>query len=288
MLTGITTSTPQEDAEPWPGGSARPVLDYLTGTLGMTGAGARELLKAARTAQAETGPGALADYPVPGRDAHLLIHYAPGSRAYRFKLTAPGENEAPPGTNPEPGAPGNQPGPDGPPGGRETPGGSPAGDAGLAPAPERPALPEPAKITVTIWHNVAFDGQGRHTAMLDGYQPGDAMVAVFAYQADPGRPAEGIADEAFAIFNKHPRDAAGAELARAYYGRSLRSLSVGDVVVIGEVALAVGRPAGWEPVSGSVNEVRTCEHGTRPLPVPAEPGEPVPGSPAKEYRDDCP
>jgi hypothetical protein len=66
----------------------------------MTGAGARELLKAARTAQAETGPGALADYPVPGGDAHLLIHYAPGSRAYRFNLTAP-ENEAPPGTNPE-------------------------------------------------------------------------------------------------------------------------------------------------------------------------------------------
>ena len=227
MLTGITTrtSTPQEDAEPWPGGSAEPVLDYLTGTLGMTDAGARELLKAARTAQAETGPGTLADYPVPGRDAHLLIHYAPGSRAYRFKLTAPGKNEAPPGTNPEPGAPGNQPGPDGPPGGRETPDGSPAGDAGRAPAPERPAPPGPAKITVTIWHNVAFDGQGRHTAMLDGYQPGDPVVAVFAYQADPGRPAEGIADEAFAIFNDHPRDAAGAELARAYYGRRLRSLS---------------------------------------------------------------
>ena len=119
MLNGITTrtSTPHEDAEPWPGGSARPVLDYLTGTLGMTGAAARELLKAARTAQAETGPGALADYPVPGGDAHLLIHYAPSSRAYRFKLTAPGENEVPPGTNPEPGtAPGNRPGPDGPPG----------------------------------------------------------------------------------------------------------------------------------------------------------------------------
>ena len=64
-------------------------------------------------------------------------------------------------------------------------------------------------------------------------------------------------------------------------------LSVGDVVVIGEVALAAGR-AGWEPVSGSLNEVRTCEHGTRPLPVPAAPGEPAPGSPAKEYHDDCP
>jgi hypothetical protein len=44
----------------------------------MTGAGARELLTAARTARAGTGPGALADYPVPGGDARLLIHYAPG------------------------------------------------------------------------------------------------------------------------------------------------------------------------------------------------------------------
>jgi len=131
MLNGITTrtSTPHEDAEPWPGGSARPVLDYLTGTLGMTGADARELLKAARTAQAETGPGTLADYPVPGGDAHLLIHYAPGSRAYRFKLTTPE-----PGT-----APGNQPGPDGPSRGRETPDGSPTGDVGSAPAPGLPA-----------------------------------------------------------------------------------------------------------------------------------------------------
>ena len=266
MLTGITTrtSTPQEDAELWPGGSAEPVLDYLTGTLGMTDAGARELLKAARTAQAETGPGTLADYPVPGRDAHLLIHYAPGSRAYRFKLTAPGKNEAPPGTNPEPGASGNQP-----------------ADAGLAPAPERSAPPRPAKITVTIWHNVAFDGQGRHTAMLDGYQPGDPVVAVFAYQADPGRPAEGIAAEAFAIFNDHPRDAAGAELACAYYGRSLRSLSAGDLVAVGETLLAVGRPAGWDPVSGPLIEVRTREHGTRPLPLPSH-------ATAKEYSDGCP
>ena len=71
MLTGITTrtSTPQEDTELWPGGSARPFLAYLTGTLGMTETDARELLKAARTAQAETGPGTLVGYPVPGGDA---------------------------------------------------------------------------------------------------------------------------------------------------------------------------------------------------------------------------
>jgi hypothetical protein len=233
MLTAITTrpSTPQEDAELWPGGSARPVLAYLTGTLGMTGAGARELLKAARTAQAETGPGALADYPVPGGDARLLIHYAPGSRAYRFNLTTPG-NDVPPGTSPEPGtAPGNQPRPHGPSRSPETPHGKPAGDPGGTPAPGLPAPPggadQPgAGITVTIWHNVAFDAQGRHTAMLDGYQPGDPMVRVFAYQGSPGRSAEEIADEAFDTFNDHPRDPGGADLACAYHGRRLRSLSV--------------------------------------------------------------
>ena len=104
--------------------------------------------------------------------------------------------------------------------------------------------------------------------MLDGYQPGDPVVRVFAYQASPGRSAEEIADEAFAIFNDHPGDAAGAELACAYYGRRLRSLSVGDVVAVGEVALAVGSAAGWDPVRGPLTEVRTSEHGTRPLPLP--------------------
>jgi len=234
MLNGITTrpGTPQEDAEPWPGGSARPVLRYLTATVGMTDASARELLTAARTAQAEAGPGTLADYPVPGGNAHLLIHYAPGSRAYRLKLTAPGENEVPPGANAAPdAAPGNLAAPDGPPRGRETPHGTPVGDAGSAPAPGLPGPPGgaaeqgPATVTVTIWHNVAFDGQGRHLAMLDGYQPGDPVVAVFTYQADPGRPAEQIADEAFDTFNNHPRDPDGADLACAYYGRRLRSLS---------------------------------------------------------------
>ncbi|HEX5293943.1 MAG TPA: hypothetical protein VFX25_34135 [Streptosporangiaceae bacterium] len=289
MLTGITTraSTPQEDAELWPGGSARPVLAHLTGTLGMTDADARELLKAARTAQAEGGPGTLADYPVPGGDARLLIHYAPGSRSYRFNLTTPG-NDVPPGTSPEPGtAPGNQPRLHGPSRSPETPHGNPAGDPGGTPAPGLPAAPGgaaqpgPAGITVTIWHNVAFDGQGRHTAMLDGYQPGDPVVRVFAYQASPGRPAEEIAEEAFAIFNDHPADAAGADLACAYYRRRLRSLSVGDVVAVvadGEVRLAVGK-AGWSPVPGPLTEVRTSEHGTRPLPLPGSaPGSrPTPG-----------
>jgi hypothetical protein len=277
MLNAITTrtSTPQEDAELWPGGSARPVLAYLTGTLGMTGADARELLTAARTAQAGAGPGTVADYPVPGGGARLLIHYAPGSRAYRLKLTT-AEHEPPAGTDPEPGtAPANRPGPGRPPGGRETPDGTPAGDAGGTPVPGLPAPPRgaaqpgPGKITVTIWHNVAHDGEGRHSAMLDGYQPGDPMVRVFTYQADPaGRPPEEIADEAFDTFNDHPRDRDGADLACAYYGRRLGSLSKGDVVAVGEIALAVAS-LGWTPVRGGLNEVRTSEHGTRPLPAPS-------------------
>ena len=102
--------------------------------------------------------------------------------------------------------------------------------------------------------------------MLDGYQPGNPMVRVFAYQADPaGRSPEAIAEEAFAIFNGHPRDAGGEDLARRYYQRELRSLSVGDVVAVGEVPLAVGR-AGWTLVRGGLNEVRAGEHGTHPLP----------------------
>ena len=62
--------------------------------------------------------------------------------------------------------------------------------------------------------------------MLDGYQPGNPMVRVFAYQADPaGRSPEAIAEEAFAICNGHPRDVGSADLARRYYERELRSLS---------------------------------------------------------------
>jgi hypothetical protein len=49
--------------------------------------------------------------------------------------------------------------------------------------------------------------------------------------------------------------------------RPSRELPPGDVVVTGEVALAAGR-AGWEPVTGPLTEVRTSEHGTRPLPLP--------------------
>jgi hypothetical protein len=121
-------------------------------------------------------------------------------------------------------------------------------------------------VTVTIWHNVARDSQGNPTGMLGGYQPADPMVRVFTYQAPLAGSPQEIAEEAFAICNDHPRDADGADLARSYYQRGLRSLSKGDVVAVGEAGLAVAS-VGWTPVCGGLNEVRASEHGTRPLPA---------------------
>jgi hypothetical protein len=81
-------------------------------------------------------------------------------------------------------------------------------------------------VTVSIWHNVARDQAGRHTAPLDGFTPGDPMVRVFTYQTLPrGRSPEAIAEDAFAAFNDHPRDAETTRLSRLYYQRRLRSLS---------------------------------------------------------------
>jgi hypothetical protein len=123
-------------------------------------------------------------------------------------------------------------------------------------------------LTVKIWHNVRTDGEGRHPAFCDGYAPGDPLVCVFTYQTAPrGRTLQQIADHAYAVFNGHPFDDEGERLVGQYYGRRLRSVSVGDVVSIGEAALAVARPSGWAPVRGTFTEVRTDEHGTHPLPA---------------------
>jgi hypothetical protein len=49
--------------------------------------------------------------------------------------------------------------------------------------------------------------------------------------------------------------------------------SKGDVVVVGEVPIAVAS-AGWTLVRDGLNEVRADEHGTHPLPLPGR----APGS----------
>jgi hypothetical protein len=61
-------------------------------------------------------------------------------------------------------------------------------------------------------------------------------------------------------------------------------LSVGDIVAVGEAGLAVAR-AGWTLVRGGLNEVRTDEHGTHPLPPDAQRG--TGRLPSQEGQDDA-
>jgi hypothetical protein len=81
-----------------------------------------------------------------------------------------------------------------------------------------------AMLTVSIWHNVTRDAEGRHTG-FGGFAPGDHMVKVFTYDTPAsGRSPAGIAEDAFA-FNDAPLCEKAAALARQYRQRRLRSLS---------------------------------------------------------------
>jgi hypothetical protein len=80
-------------------------------------------------------------------------------------------------------------------------------------------------LTVSIWHNVTRDPEGRH-AGFSGFTPGDQMVKVFTYDTPAGgRSPADIAEDAFAAFNDAPRSGEAAVLARQYRQRRLRSLS---------------------------------------------------------------
>jgi hypothetical protein len=123
---------------------------------------------------------------------------------------------------------------------------------------------------VTVYHNVARGPDERHIN-FDGYQPGQPLVPVFAYDVellDGGMPELLlIAETAFEAFNADPGllPARTRDLATRYRARSLRSLSVGDVLRLGDTALACD-PVGFRQVPGDLNEVRVFEHGTHPIP----------------------
>ena len=114
------------------------------------------------------------------------------------------------------------------------------------------------------------------------------MVRVFAYQVDPaGCPPEEIAEQAFDICNGPPRGAAGDELPAPITSSSRCRCPSGMWWPSARSRSAVGR-AGWEPVTGRLNVVRTREHGTRPLPAPGRGWRTRARIPRKEYRDACP
>lgn len=123
---------------------------------------------------------------------------------------------------------------------------------------------------VTVYHNVTRDETGHHLG-FDGYQPGQPLVPVFAYDVellDGGMPELLlVAEAAFEAFNADPDMLVGSQrdLATRYRDRRLRSLSVGDVLRLGDTALACD-PVGFRQAPAELNEVRICEHGTHPIP----------------------
>jgi hypothetical protein len=102
-------------------------------------------------------------------------------------------------------------------------------------------------------------------ANFDGYKPGQPLVRVFEIEITEADPYE-VAGWMFEAFNAPEEYLTGSllELAKAYRERQLRSLSVGDVVAVGETPLVCAR-FGWEVLAGEVNEVTETHRGTVPL-----------------------
>ena len=104
-------------------------------------------------------------------------------------------------------------------------------------------------VYVQVWLNQAEDGWN----FWNGYRPGDKMLLAAEYYRhtsllpDPRdeRSPDRILNEAWRELNI---DDPTAEWAKEYRANGNRSLSVGDVVMVGEVAYAVAK-MGWEQVS---------------------------------------
>jgi hypothetical protein len=106
---------------------------------------------------------------------------------------------------------------------------------------------EEGAMNVTVWHKTD------ETTMFQPYEAGHRVGPVFAFELDRAEwlrltdprvdhrqaPFE-FAENAFAAFNGEPSEG-WEDRSEAYYAQRLRSLSVGDLVVFGEVALAVER-----------------------------------------------
>lgn len=109
-------------------------------------------------------------------------------------------------------------------------------------------------------------------AGYDGYEPGHAMSRVLEAEVpdglDPRETAQLLYDagnlDAGELAEKNGIDLPA--VARAYAERELRALSVGDVIVIGEVPLAVAG-MGFTPVGGGLFRAVPCrEPGSVSLP----------------------
>lgn len=120
-------------------------------------------------------------------------------------------------------------------------------------------------VTVKIYHNVTVGPSGRPVGMLDGYLPGASLthVATFTTPLPAGdeHNVMAICNEAFHLLNVGDDPSLGTpdERAVAYRAARNRSLSVGDVVAVGEVFVAVAA-YGWKPVD--IRPAQIVEYGT--------------------------
>jgi hypothetical protein len=113
-------------------------------------------------------------------------------------------------------------------------------------------------MKVTVWHRQGLSdlAPGTHQVPADqmdmfrrGYQPGDPINAVYDYDRDTGPnltsdDMRALAEQAFQMFNGMAVTRWEEEHADRYYAAGNRSLSVGDVVVMGEIATAC-ESSGW-------------------------------------------
>jgi hypothetical protein len=113
-------------------------------------------------------------------------------------------------------------------------------------------------MKVTIWHRQGLLdlAPGTHQVPADlidqhfrGYQPGDPIKPVYGYEHPTGpnvttHDAHQIAEQAFQMFNGMAVNSWEEDHADRYYAAGNRSLSVGDLVVIGEIAMSC-ESSGW-------------------------------------------
>lgn len=133
-------------------------------------------------------------------------------------------------------------------------------------------------MRVSVYHNVARDQAGRKINWF-GYESGHPIVHVFEADIDVGDEifASALAEMVWTACNLGPDELTGrmATLARAYRDRRLRSLSVGDVVVLGadedRMAMRVDNAGFLFVRTDRLNIVTVSEHGTQPWPPEARP-----------------
>lgn len=138
-------------------------------------------------------------------------------------------------------------------------------------------------MRVTVWHNISTDQHTRNLGMMDGYEPGHALVPVAVL--DVGTPQglkvatdelteeerlrlnnalHAILDKAYEVFNVSDDPSFGTPnpLAVEYRKRKNRSLSVGDVI-----QLSTRRPS-EHPISASDRWSKCTSFGWTPIEAP--------------------